>query len=132
MIVIDASTLSKYILKEKGWEKIEEYLLLGHSLELIQLEATNAIWKNHYLKRITKGDAIKKFKALQMLCEDVLILQSSSEYIDEAFKFSIQEGVPIYDMLYILLALEEKASLITSDRNQAKLAKKFKIEVIEM
>jgi len=35
-------------------------------------------------------------------------------------------------MLYILLALEEKASLITSDRNQAKLAKKFKIKVLEM
>ena len=132
MIVIDASTLSKYILKEKGWEKIEKYLLLGHSLELIQLEATNAIWKNHYLKRITKADAIKKFKALQMLCEDVLILQNSSEYIDEAFKFSIQEGVPIYDMLYILLALEEKASLLTSDKNQAKLAKKYKVKVIEM
>ena len=132
MIVIDASTLSKYVLKEKGWEKIEKYLLLGHSLELIQLEATNAIWKNHFLKRITKGDAIKKFKALQILCEDVLILLSSFEYIDEAFKFSIQEGVPIYDMLYILLALEEKASLLTSDRNQAKLAKKFKVKVLEI
>ncbi len=132
MIVIDASTISKYILKEKGWEQIEKHLLLGHSLELIQLEATNAIWKNHYLKRITKGDAIKKFKAIQMLCEDVLILQKSSEYIDEAFKFSIQEGVPIYDVLYILLALEEKASLLTSDKNQAKLAKKFKVKVLEM
>ncbi len=119
-------------MKEKGWEKIEKHLLLGHSLELIQLEATNAIWKNHYLKRITKEDAISKFKALQMLCEDILILLSSSEYIDEAFKFSIQEGVPIYDILYILLALKEKASLLTSDRNQAKLAKKFKVKVLEV
>lgn len=132
MIIIDASALSKYVLKEKGWEKIEKHLLLGHSLELIQLEATNAIWKNHYLKRITKEDAISKFKALQMLCEDILILLSSSEYIDEAFKFSIQEGVPIYDILYILLALKEKASLLTSDRNQAKLAKKFKVKVLEV
>lgn len=132
MIIIDASALSKYVLKEKGWEKIEKHLLLGHSLELIQLEATNAIWKNHYLKRITKEDAIRKFKALQMLCEDVLILHGSSKYIDEAFKFSIQEGVPIYDILYILLALNEKASLLTSDRNQAILAKKFKVKVLEM
>ena len=132
MIIIDASALSKYVLKEKGWEKIEKYLLLGHSLELVQLEGTNAIWKNYYLKRITKKDAIKKFKALQMLCEDVLILHSSSEYIDEAFKSSIQEGLPIYDILYIFLALEEKASLLTSDRNQAKLAKKFEVKVLEM
>ncbi len=131
MIVIDASTLSKYVLKEKGWDSIEEYLLLGHSLELVQLETTNAIWKNYYLNRISKDDAIKKFQALQLLCEDVLILQSSAEYLDEAFKFSVQEKVPIYDMLYIMLALEEKANLLTSDENQAKLAKKLKIKVIK-
>lgn len=129
MKVIDASTLSKYILKEKGWEQIEEHLLLGNSLKLVQLEATNAIWKNYYLKRLTKKDAIKKFQALEILCEDVLILHESVLYLDEAFKFSIQEEVAIYDVLYVIQAMEEKMELVTSDEKQGKFAKKLRVKV---
>ena len=118
MIVIDASALVKYILKEQGWEKVEEHLHQSDSLELIQLEATNAIWKNYYLKRITKKDSIKGFQVLEALCEKVLTLHES-----------IQEKVPIYDVLYIMLAMNESAILVTSDKKQAKLASKLGIKV---
>jgi len=129
VIVIDASALVKYILKEQGWEKVEEHLHQSDSLELIQLEATNAIWKNYYLKRITKKDSIKGFQVLEALCEKVLTLHESRVYLDEAFKYSIQEKVPIYDVLYIMLAMNESAILVTSDKKQAKLASKLGIKV---
>lgn len=129
MRVIDASALSKYVLKEDGWEKVEAYLHLAESLKLVQLETANAIWKNQHLKRISKQDSIKIFRALEILCEDVLVLHESSPYLDEAFKFAIREGVAIYDVLYIMYTLEEKGELITIDENQARLARKLKVKV---
>ena len=129
MRVIDASALSKYILKEKGWEDVEPYLHLADSLKLVQLETANAIWKNQHLKRISKKDSITMFKSLEKLCKKALILHESSPYLDEAFKFGIHEGVAIYDVLYIRFALEEKGELITIDENQARLANKLKVKL---
>jgi len=128
--VIDASSLAKYVLKEKRWKNIEKHLLLAHSLELVQLETTNAIWKNYYLKRLAKEDTLKKFQALKILCKDVLILEESLQYLAEAFKISIQKKVTIYDILYIMQAINEKAELVTSDEKQAKIAKELKVKVL--
>jgi len=127
--VIDASALSKYILKEKGWEKVEPYLHLADSLKLVQLETANAIWKNQHLKRISKQDSRKMFNSLEKLCQKTLMLHESSPYLNEAFKFAIHEGVAIYDVLYIRFALDEKGELITIDENQARLARKLEVKV---
>lgn len=56
MIVIDASSLTKYILREENWRRVREYLLDDpYSLTLALAEVSNAIWKHHVLyRRISK------------------------------------------------------------------------------
>jgi predicted nucleic acid-binding protein len=48
--VIDSSVLTKYLLKEKDWEKIHEILLeRPYTLDLAMKEVANAIWKRVFL-----------------------------------------------------------------------------------
>jgi len=64
VIVIDASILAAYILKEPGWEKLEQFIVHAFSVELIIKEVANSIWKAYYRELISRGDAKKKFDAL--------------------------------------------------------------------
>ena len=69
------------------------------------------------------------FQTLENLCEKAIALHNSNSFLEEAFKFAVQEGVPIYDVLYIRFALEENGELITIDESQARLARKLKVKV---
>ncbi|MDW7999475.1 MAG: type II toxin-antitoxin system VapC family toxin [Candidatus Nitrosocaldus sp.] len=59
MIVIDASVLTKYILREEGNGEVREYLLdQPYSVTLVFVETSNAIWKHHALhKTISREEA---------------------------------------------------------------------------
>lgn len=75
MIVIDASSLAKYLLKERNWLSIEKYIEQGfYSLDHILKEVANAIWKYTVIyKRITKEQAILLYKQLRRLVEHYMI-----------------------------------------------------------
>lgn len=48
MIVIDASALSKYVLKEEGWEEVRRFVRERrplYSVDHVLKECFNAIWK---------------------------------------------------------------------------------------
>ncbi|MEQ9714936.1 MAG: type II toxin-antitoxin system VapC family toxin [Candidatus Asgardarchaeum sp.] len=132
MIVIDASALSKYVLKEPGWSSIEKYLYEAYSLDFALIESANAIWKAYYMNLISEKDAIKKLEALKIIFSKVLTVIDSSKFIGDAFSFAIENRTPIYDMLYIALAKQQNLPLLTSDNKQARIARKYDIEVIEV
>lgn len=127
MIVIDASSLAKYILREENWEKVREYLLdEPYSLTLALAEVSNAIWKHHALyKEISDEDAKTMFNALKKL-KDVVIFEPFENYLEDAVRISIEEKITIYDALYLAQA-RKIGSLLTSDEKQWKIAKKIGI-----
>jgi predicted nucleic acid-binding protein len=89
VIVIDASALAKFILREEGWERV--YRILSTrviSVDHIVKEVTNTIW-----------------------------LESELKY-------------PVYDELYITQAITHNVPLATSDKRQAEVAEKLKVQVI--
>ncbi|WP_252900442.1 hypothetical protein [Vulcanisaeta sp. JCM 14467] len=45
MIVIDASALTAFILKEPGWQSLSKYIMNSVSVDHIIKEVMNAIWK---------------------------------------------------------------------------------------
>jgi len=129
VIVIDASSLAKYILREENWKKVREYLLNEpYSLTLTLAEVSNAIWKHHVLyKEISDEDAKTMFTALKKL-KDVVIFEPFENYLKEAMKISIEEEITIYDALYLAQAKKFRC-LLTSDEKQWKVAKKMGINV---
>lgn len=74
MIVIDASALAKFILKEEGWNEVAEYLKAGTlSVDHIVKEVTNAVWR-----RFRQGEA--------SLEEAKIMLKALKEILDRAVK----------------------------------------------
>ncbi len=52
MTAIDASALAKYVLRERGWREVYEFIRDNkpiYSVDLIIKEVTNTLWK--YVKR---------------------------------------------------------------------------------
>jgi Predicted nucleic acid-binding protein, contains PIN domain len=129
VIVIDASALAAFFLREEGWEKLVKYMKNTISSDLILKEFYSVLYKAVYFKRISIDEAntiIETFKSyskfnMKLIQEDV--------YLDEAFKISLNYNVPIYDSLYIALALKENKPLLTLDKKQAEVAKELKIIV---
>jgi len=73
VIVIDASALAAYILREEGYDAILSYLRNSRvaSVDLVLKEASNAILVALRRGRIGFEEAAKAFKALMLLLNTV-------------------------------------------------------------
>ena len=131
MKVIDASILSKYILKEPGWRKLPQYLREGISVDHVVKETADSIWKAYQRGYITLTDAEVKYRALENLAEKVLIIVNQREVMDEAFEIAINNAITVYDALYVALAKMRGIPLVTSDNRQASIAEKLNIRVVK-
>jgi predicted nucleic acid-binding protein len=123
VIVIDASILVKFILKEEGWNKIADFLKAGTiSVDLVIKETVNAIWKRVMRKEISLEDAKRMFEAMKEILNKAVIIENEMDYIDEAFEIFIKQNITVYDSLYIALAKKKKLELLTADEMQAQAA----------
>jgi len=134
VIVIDASSLAKYIIKEKGWLDVERYLLEEevHTLDLALKEVVNVIWKQAILlHNISLEEAEEKYIALMKLVEgEVIALDDEMKYLKEAFETALDMKITIYDALYVVKAKADRAQLLTSDKRQHEVAQKLGIKAI--
>ncbi len=68
MIVVDASVIASYVLKEEGWERLDDVMLRGVTLDYTMKEVANVIWKYYKIrKRIGEDEAKAAYKALKAL-----------------------------------------------------------------
>jgi len=131
VIVIDASAIAKYVLKEEHWEQVRDYLTAEpRSLDLALAEVSNAIWKHQVIyRKISSSEATVLFKVLQKLGADVLILESFMGYLRGATEIAVKEKLTIYDALYIVQA-QKYGHFVTSDDLQRKIAVKLGLNVV--
>ncbi|NQE04665.1 Ribonuclease VapC3 [ANME-1 cluster archaeon GoMg1] len=131
MIVIDASAIAKYVLKEEHWEQVRDYLTAEpRSLDLALAEVSNAIWKHQVIyRKISSSEATVLFKVLQKLGADVLILESFAGYLRGATEIAVKEKLIIYDALYIVQA-QRYGHFVTSDDFQRNIAVKLGLNVV--
>ena len=67
MIVIDASTLAKFVLRDENWERVYELLSKETiSVDHVVKEVANAIWKHYSIYKACSLDvAVKRFQLLE-------------------------------------------------------------------
>jgi predicted nucleic acid-binding protein len=131
VIVIDASVVVKFILKEEGWNKVADFLKTGTiSVDLVIKETVNAIWKRVMRKEISLEEAKSMFEAMKEILNKAVIIENEMDYIDEAFEISIKRNVTVYDSLYIALAKKKKLELLTADEIQAQVASLEEVRAI--
>ncbi len=123
MIVIDASALAKFILKEDGWNEIAKYLKAGTlSVDHIVKEVANAVWRRFRQGETSLEEAKIMLKALKEILNSAVKVEGEIIYMDEAVKIAFNRDVTIYDSLYIAMAKEKGLKLLTADETQAHAA----------
>jgi len=133
VIVIDSSAFSKFLMKEEDWEKVIPYLdpsLEPHAVDMLTIETTSVIWK--YMRKyklIMREQALGLYEQMTKLVrEEVVILEPSEKYLQEALKIAMNYDLPIYDSLFLAQAKNLRAELITSNKGQEEVAKEMGLE----
>jgi len=113
--VVDASVGIKWFLPEPQEEKAELLFADGHTLfvpDLFYAEVANILWK-----RVHFGDMHPSIAANALAALDSFVLETSAcaSLMSLALEIAIHAGCTVYYALYVALAVESDAVLITAD-----------------
>ena len=118
-LVVDASVAVKWILPEDGHkeairiqDKYQDEKVDLISPYLVVAEVANVLWK-----RERRGDltAVAAQRCFQQFMRDSPILLDSAAVSASALGLGLAHGWPVYDCLYLALALEQHCDLVTAD-----------------
>ena len=119
-IVIDASVALKWVLDEPGSEAavtLRDHELVAPALWLA--EAANALWRHARIGEISNEEAIASLT--ELLNAPVASLPIEPQ-LEPALKLAMEIGHPIYDCIYLALALHHQTHVVTADRRFAAAA----------
>jgi predicted nucleic acid-binding protein len=118
--VVDASVTVKWVLPETDTERAR--LLRQRSLELrfelvapdvVVGESVNAIWKRCRLRREIDEDEARS--ALEQLMRLLPRTVPAAPLASQALELALAFRRPVYDCLYVALAMREGIMLVTAD-----------------
>jgi predicted nucleic acid-binding protein len=119
-IVVDASVALKWVLDEPGSEAavaLRDHELVAPTLWLA--EAANALWRHARIGEISNDEAIAYFA--ELLKAPVASLPIEPQ-LEPALKLAMEIGHPIYDCIYLALALRHQTHVVTANRRFAAAA----------
>lgn len=93
-------------------------------------ECLNALWKASRKGLLDEKTLLKKAELLFKLSKVNVKMEKEEGLVLDALKLSLEEGISVYDPLYIVLAEKRKLPLVTLDSVQAERAKERGIKVI--
>ena len=133
MIVVDASSLVKYVLHEENWKDVSYFVKERkplYSVDHVVEEVGNAVWKHCCLRRvISREKALKLYQSFVKLFQTgVIVAESEEAYLDAALQIALDYGVTFYDSLYLAQA-QKYGEFLTSDEKQADIANQLGIKV---
>ena len=126
-LIVDASVVVKWFIDEEGKEAARA-LPATHSLiapDLVLIETFNAVWK-----RARRGEATQaQVEAVAQVLPGLLQRLVPQAHLFPASAILARElRHPIYDCLYIALALDDGSPLVTADREQHDAALRARVE----
>ena len=116
-IVIDASVAVKWVLDEPESQAavaLGDQELIAPALWLA--EAANALWRRAQIGEITNDQAGAFLSELRKAPVASLPIEP---HLKAAMKLAIEIGHPIYDCIYLALALHHRTHVVTADRRFA-------------
>ena len=116
-VVIDASVAVKWVLDEPGSPQARR--LAAARLEapdLLLVECASVLWKKVQLGDLRQAEAAERLGLLN--CAPVT-WASSPDLLEAALRLALDLRHPVYDCLYLALALQLAIPLVTADRRFA-------------
>lgn len=119
-LVVDASVALKWVLSEPG----SDAALALRNEELIApvlwvAEAANALWRSVRVGQLTIDDATE---ALSELFDAPVASVAMEPHLPRALELAASLAHPIYDCIYLALALQHGVQVVTADRRFAAVA----------
>ena len=113
-IVIDASVAVKWVLPEPATDEalaLQDEQLIAPELWLA--EAANALWRHVRVGEITPEQALAR---MHELTRAPVVSLPIEPHVERALAFAIELAHPIYDCLYLAVALTRDTYVVTDDR----------------
>jgi predicted nucleic acid-binding protein len=130
VIVIDASALAKFILKEEGWGEVAEYLKAGTiSTDYIVKEVANAVWRRFEQGAISLKGSELMLSALKRIVGSSIVIEDELAHLDEAIRIAFSRHITVYDSVYIAIAKGKRLALLTADEKQAAAAEAERVSL---
>jgi len=114
--VIDASVAAKWFLPEEHTDAALTFLDDSFTLaapDLVVAELGNLLWKRVRAGHLTSADARLILKALLAA---PLEIEPAAKHLDLAFDIAVPLDCPVYDALYLSVAVARQSRLVTADR----------------
>ena len=113
-LVVDASVALKWVIDEPGSDAAAA--LHGSSLsapDLMPVECANVLWVKARKRELDPEEALER---IALLVDAPVALVPGMELIDSAARLALEIDHPVYDCLYLALALRSRVPLVTADR----------------
>ena len=124
VVVADAGVAAKWFLPEADSTAALRLLDGRHRLvapDLIYSEVGNVMWKLHARNLLTADEATEM---VEQFLSMPLEIHESSYLISSAVEIAIATRRTVYDSLYLALAIELGATVVTADRRWANALKR--------
>jgi predicted nucleic acid-binding protein len=121
VVVVDASVGVKWVIAEPGFEEARR-LRARHSFvtpELFMTETANTLWKKARNRELTIAEATLAHRILMLAPIEV---RPMGPPIASALQLALDLAHPVYDCIYLALAVAEGIPIVTAD---ARLARKL-------
>ena len=120
--VTDASVALKWFVPEELGDAAEWLIASGHTLHaprFLAIETVNAAWKN-WRKRLISEDVVRDVGArLETLIDE---WHADEKLLPEAVALALRLNHPVFDCLYLALARNLSATVITADKRLLAIA----------
>jgi len=113
-IIVDASVAIKWVVEEEGSDAAAT--LAGQALSaptLLTVECANVLWVKSRRGELTSAEAIERIQTLLAAPVDLTPVEDLTEH---AANLAFQINHPVYDCIYLALAIRLDGKLITADR----------------
>jgi predicted nucleic acid-binding protein len=117
--VVDASVVAAAFFQDEQADACRSVLVSKHTLhapDLIYPETANVIWKRRLRGEVTEQEAAE---LLADVLRIPLCITPSGTLVDAALRLALKTERTVYDCLYLALAVQEKAVMVTGDQRLA-------------
>jgi predicted nucleic acid-binding protein len=114
--VVDASVIAAALFSEPYNREARDLLTCGIDLyapDLVYAEVGNVVWKRYHRREIDAHDAAD---LLNDVLSFPLMVSPSKQLALPALELATRTGRTVYDCLYVVLAVQTKAVLVSNDR----------------
>lgn len=112
-LVVDASVAVKWVVDEEGSDAAAELAIEDlEAPDLLYVEAANVLWTKAQRRELTEAEAAER---LALLLEAPLRLIPSKGLLERAQALAFELEHPVYDCVYLALALDRNTELVTAD-----------------